>query len=161
MLTLAVAIFSQRTAQFAILGLASGAMFGLVALGIVVAYRSSQVLNFSSAAFGAVAAFLFYDLWGHMPWPLALAISLVLGGALGALTALACACSPGPPSWPASSRPLGCSRWPRASWTWCGREETADSPTRSCLRTSSISVPPWPCRGIRCSFSQSLWWWSW
>jgi sulfate-transporting ATPase len=88
MVTLAVAIFSQRTAQFAILGLASGAMFGLVALGIVVAYRSSQVLNFSSAAFGAVAAFLFYDLWGHMPWPLALAISLVLGGALGALTAL-------------------------------------------------------------------------
>ena len=88
MVTLAVAIFSQRTVQFAILGLASGAMFALVALGIVVAYRSSQVLNFSSAAFGAVAAFVFYDLVGHMSWPVALLIALVLGGALGALTGL-------------------------------------------------------------------------
>jgi ABC-type branched-subunit amino acid transport system ATPase component/ABC-type branched-subunit amino acid transport system permease subunit len=85
---LSVAFFSQRTAQFAVLGLASGAMFALVALGVVVAYRSSQVLNFSSAAFGAVAAFVFYDLVGHMPWPLALLIVLVLGGVLGALTAL-------------------------------------------------------------------------
>src|SRR5947209_9708823 len=78
----------QEFLRFALLGASSGALFALVALGIVLAYRASGVLNFAAGATGAAAAFVFYDLRDERDvyWLLALVIALVVGGAIGALT---------------------------------------------------------------------------
>ena len=51
---LATALFSQWTVQFALLGLATGALTALVALSLVIVHRVSGVLNFAAAALGAI-----------------------------------------------------------------------------------------------------------
>jgi branched-subunit amino acid ABC-type transport system permease component len=48
-------------AQRVVIGLTTGAAYGLLALGFVVIYRASKVLNFAEAAVGAVGAYLLYD----------------------------------------------------------------------------------------------------
>ncbi|MGH9002740.1 MAG: branched-chain amino acid ABC transporter permease, partial [Acidimicrobiia bacterium] len=75
-------------AQRVVIGLTTGAAYGLLALGFVVIYRASKVLNFAEAAVGAVGAYLLYDLmessgggWGHfIP---AVAAGLVAAALLG------------------------------------------------------------------------------
>jgi ABC-type branched-subunit amino acid transport system ATPase component/ABC-type branched-subunit amino acid transport system permease subunit len=73
---------------FGLLGIATGSLYGLVALGVVLTYRASGVLNFSTGAVGAVGAFVTYNLRdsSHLSWELALLLGLAAGGALGALT---------------------------------------------------------------------------
>jgi sulfate-transporting ATPase len=85
---IATALFSQSTLEFALLGMATGAIYALVGLGIVLVFRSSGVLNFAAGATGAAAAYLFYDLRDvrGINWILALALALALGCLLGALT---------------------------------------------------------------------------
>jgi ABC-type branched-subunit amino acid transport system ATPase component/ABC-type branched-subunit amino acid transport system permease subunit len=87
---IAAVFLSQQTIRFLILGLATGSMYALVGLGIVLVYRSSGVLNFSAGGLGAVSAYLFYNLRDNrgFNWILALAISLTLGALLGALAQL-------------------------------------------------------------------------
>jgi branched-subunit amino acid ABC-type transport system permease component len=73
---------------FALLGIATGSLYALSALGIVLTYRASGVVNFASGAMGMVAAFVFWQLtsgsgWSWIP---ALAVSLAVGAALGAVT---------------------------------------------------------------------------
>jgi ABC-type branched-subunit amino acid transport system ATPase component/ABC-type branched-subunit amino acid transport system permease subunit len=82
-----IAFFSQETIRFVLLGMATGALTGLVGLGIVLVYRASGVLNFAAGALGAVGAFVCYDLRDSYGWPpsLALVAGLVTGAALGAL----------------------------------------------------------------------------
>jgi sulfate-transporting ATPase len=75
--------------QFGLLGLATGSLYALVALGVVLTYRASGVLNFSAGAVGAVGAFVTYNLRDgdlRVPWQLALVAGLLTGAALGALT---------------------------------------------------------------------------
>jgi len=73
--------------RFAILGLGMGASYALIAQGIVVVQRGSRVLNFASAAVGMFSAYIFYQLWPQvLPWPLALAASLVAAAILGVTT---------------------------------------------------------------------------
>ncbi len=72
--------------QFVVGGLAAGTLYGLVALGIVLLYRSSRVLNFAHgdlAALGAFVAFTFLVRWG---WPFlpSVAASLAGGALVGA-----------------------------------------------------------------------------
>ncbi len=72
--------------QFALLGLGPGAVYALSALGLVLVYRGSGVLNFAHGALGAVGAlwfFLLRDTWG---WPTAFALvsALTLAGVSGA-----------------------------------------------------------------------------
>ncbi|MCW2496733.1 ABC transporter permease [Jatrophihabitans sp.] len=68
---------------FIILGLTSGAVYGVAASGLVLAYRTSGVINFAHGSTAAVAAGIFY--WLHdehgMAWPFA-ALIAVLGLAL-------------------------------------------------------------------------------
>ena len=45
-----------------LLGVATGSLTALVALGIVLVYRTSGVLNFSAGALGGIAAYVCYDL---------------------------------------------------------------------------------------------------
>jgi branched-subunit amino acid ABC-type transport system permease component len=69
--------------KFAILGLATGSLYALTALGIVIVSRASGVLNFSSGAVGAFGAYLTYDLidnHGVPSW-----VGVIIGIALGAL----------------------------------------------------------------------------
>jgi sulfate-transporting ATPase len=82
-----IAFFSEETVRFVLLGMATGALTGLVGLGIVLVYRASGVLNFAAGALGAVGAFVCYSLRDTYGWPasLALVAGLATGAGLGAL----------------------------------------------------------------------------
>jgi ABC-type branched-subunit amino acid transport system ATPase component/ABC-type branched-subunit amino acid transport system permease subunit len=84
---LATALWSQSALRFVLLGAATGSLSALVALGIVLVYRTSGVLNFSAGALGGIAAYICYDLRdGGMPTAPAVAIGLLVGVGLGLLT---------------------------------------------------------------------------
>jgi branched-chain amino acid transport system permease protein len=75
-------------AQRVVIGLTTGAVYGLLALGFVVIYRASKVLNFAEAGVGAVGAYLLYDFmegsgggWGR--FLLAMAAGLAAAALLG------------------------------------------------------------------------------
>ncbi len=72
--------------RYAMLGLGAGAVYALSALGVVVIYRGSGVLNFAHGAIGMVAAFVFYD-WREdgMALPQAVPLAVLLGAAIGIL----------------------------------------------------------------------------
>jgi branched-subunit amino acid ABC-type transport system permease component len=68
-------------------GLANGTIYALVAIGVVITYRVSRVINLSAGSIGVLSAFLFhYTFMGD--WGLNVAIATVLaiavGGVLGA-----------------------------------------------------------------------------
>jgi sulfate-transporting ATPase len=84
---LATALFSQTALRFVLLGAATGALTALVALGIVLVYRTSGVLNFSAGALGGIAAYVCYNLRdGGMPTTLAVTLGMLAGVGLGLLT---------------------------------------------------------------------------
>ena len=75
--------------RFAILGLGAGAVYGLTAQGVVLVYRGSGVVNFAQGAVGMIGAFVFYlNRESGMPTPLAFALAVGLGVAIGAATHL-------------------------------------------------------------------------
>ncbi|GAB4537625.1 MAG: branched-chain amino acid ABC transporter permease [Haliangiales bacterium] len=66
-------------------GLALGAAYALTALGFVVIYRASQVFNFAHGEFLTFGAFFMTTMCAAgLPWGLALALSMVATGLLGA-----------------------------------------------------------------------------
>lgn len=68
-------------------GLAVGALYGLMALGLVLIYKTADVVNFGHgdmAAFGTFLAFTLLVVWQWPVWP-ALALTLFLAGLLGVL----------------------------------------------------------------------------
>lgn len=71
---------------FLVIGLSTGSLYGLAALGLVLTYRTSGIFNFAHGALGAGAAYLFFTLhwtW-HWPWPIALLVAVALfGGVAG------------------------------------------------------------------------------
>jgi branched-chain amino acid transport system permease protein len=72
-------------AQFVLSGLGQGAIFALVALGIVVIYNATQIVNFAHGAMGTAAAYVAWfcaDRLG-MPTLAAAATALVLAFAFG------------------------------------------------------------------------------
>lgn len=72
--------------QYAILGLAGGAVFALLAVGIVLVYRATGVLNFAHASIGMASAYVNFDLlerYAWMPVGVALVLSLAVGALLG------------------------------------------------------------------------------
>jgi ABC-type branched-subunit amino acid transport system ATPase component/branched-subunit amino acid ABC-type transport system permease component len=84
---LATALWSQSALRFVLLGAATGSLTALVALGIVLVYRTSGVLNFSAGSLGGIAAYVCYDMRdGGMPTVLAVTLGLLVGVALGLLT---------------------------------------------------------------------------
>ena len=87
MTVLATALFSEAAVRFVILGVATGSLTALVALGIVLVHRTSGVLNFSAGALGGIGAFVCYDLrQDGVPSLVALTVGLLVGIALGLLT---------------------------------------------------------------------------
>jgi branched-subunit amino acid ABC-type transport system permease component len=53
---------------FLVIGLASGSLYGLAGLGLVLTYRTSGIFNFAHGAIAAAAAYLFFTLHINMGW---------------------------------------------------------------------------------------------
>jgi branched-chain amino acid transport system permease protein len=71
--------------QYVVGGLATGSLYALVALGIVLLYRSSRVLNFAHGDLATLATFVALALMGRaVPWAAAVAAGLLAAAALGA-----------------------------------------------------------------------------
>jgi len=63
---------------FIVLGLATGAVYGLAAVGLVLTYKTSGIFNFAHGAMATTAAYVFYELYvqHQMSWILAAAITM-------------------------------------------------------------------------------------
>jgi len=63
---------------FIVIGITTGAVYGLAGVGLVLTYKTSGIFNFAYGAVAALAVFVFY--WLHtehgMPWPYAAALCL-------------------------------------------------------------------------------------
>ncbi|MDQ7859377.1 MAG: branched-chain amino acid ABC transporter permease [Armatimonadota bacterium] len=71
--------------QYVVGGLATGSLYALVALGIVLLYRSSRVLNFAHGDIATLATFVAFTLLGRaVPFAAAVAAGLLAAAALGA-----------------------------------------------------------------------------
>jgi ABC-type branched-subunit amino acid transport system ATPase component/branched-subunit amino acid ABC-type transport system permease component len=72
---------------FVILGLATGAVYGMSGVGLVLTYRTSNVFNFAYGAIGTLAAYVFYSLHvnDHVAWPVAALIAIAGVGVIGGL----------------------------------------------------------------------------
>ena len=74
----------EKLLQYTFTGLSAGALYALVALGIVLIYRSTRVLNFAHGDVAMLSTFVAFSLLSNgYGFPLALAGSLVVGAALG------------------------------------------------------------------------------
>ena len=86
-----VVVATLFTKQLLFDGVVSGMVFGLVAMGIVLVYRSTRVINFAVANLGLLGAGLFALLAAQygVPFWLALAAGLAVGTLYGAVVELA------------------------------------------------------------------------
>ncbi len=72
-------------AQYVVVGLASGSLYALVALGIVLLYRTSRVLNFAHGDLATFATFVAFTLLSAgRPFAVAALAAVVTAAALGA-----------------------------------------------------------------------------
>ncbi len=85
-------------AAYTIIGLSLGAIFSLAALGIVLIYRTTGVLNFAHGAMGMFSTFVAWQVfygWSHPFWPgwiatvLAVIAGLVFAAGMGLVLELA------------------------------------------------------------------------
>lgn len=69
-------------------GLFTGLVYGLLAVGLVVVYRGSRIINFAYGETGMVGAFAFFTAWVEWGWPLLLAVAagVLVAAAVGGLT---------------------------------------------------------------------------
>lgn len=69
---------------FIVLGLVTGAVYGLAGVGLVLTYKTSGVFNFAHGAVATAAAYMFYVLYVQqgMNWVAAALITLVVAGLL-------------------------------------------------------------------------------
>lgn len=77
----------QGPNPFVVVGLVNGAVFGLVALGLVIVYKGTRVFNFAQAEFGTIAAYFLFistDKF-HIPYGVGVLLTLILIVALGLL----------------------------------------------------------------------------
>jgi branched-chain amino acid transport system permease protein len=81
----ALVAMGQQTAL--VIGVITGAGYGLVALGLVLIYKSSGVFNFAQGEFGTVAVFALYGaLLLHIPYLFAILLGLLASLAMGLVT---------------------------------------------------------------------------
>jgi ABC-type branched-subunit amino acid transport system ATPase component/branched-subunit amino acid ABC-type transport system permease component len=67
---------------FVIVGISSGAVYGMAGAGLVLTYKTSGIFNFAHGALATVAAYGFYALHVqyNVPWPVAAVICLFVAG---------------------------------------------------------------------------------
>lgn len=69
---------------FIALGIMNGAVFGLVALGLVLVYKGTRVFNFAQGEFGTLAAYiLFYSLSAKIPYAAGIIIAIAAAAVIG------------------------------------------------------------------------------
>lgn len=84
---LAASLLSQLS-RVLVLGVVNGAIYSLIAIGLVLVYKASGVFNFAQGEFGTVAiygAYISFSLL-HLPYGLGLVIGLVAAVGMGLLT---------------------------------------------------------------------------
>ena len=75
-----------------VIGILQGAVYGLVALGLVLVYKGNRVFNFAQGEFGSVAAFITYAFTAgarflpEVPYAVAVLLGLIAGTLTGYLT---------------------------------------------------------------------------
>jgi branched-chain amino acid transport system permease protein len=75
----------ERFLQYLFAGLSAGSAYSLVALGLVLVYQASRVLNFAHGDVAAIATFVAYALLAaKLPFGLAFPLAVLFGGALAA-----------------------------------------------------------------------------
>ncbi|WP_029429890.1 branched-chain amino acid ABC transporter permease/ATP-binding protein, partial [Blastococcus sp. URHD0036] len=74
--------------QFLLLGLGAGGIYALLALGVVVVYRGSGVVNFANGAFALLGASFFYELRDRVGIPVAILVGILAGVVAGVLVQL-------------------------------------------------------------------------
>src|ERR1700728_1555639 len=73
---------------FIVVGVATGSVYALAGIGLVVTYKTSGILNFAHGSIATIAAYIFYGLYVklNIDWPIAAVISIgavaILGGTL-------------------------------------------------------------------------------
>ena len=72
-----------NTVEAAIRGAVVGTGYGLLAMALVVTFRSTRVLNLALGGIASVAAFVVWDLWADGSTALGVAIAIALGVAIG------------------------------------------------------------------------------
>ncbi len=84
---LAISLLDQLSSAV-VIGVISGGVYALVALGLVLVYKASGVFNFAQAEFGTVAVYAAYTALEifDLPYGIAIAIGLLSGLAMGLLT---------------------------------------------------------------------------
>jgi branched-chain amino acid transport system permease protein len=74
----------EKFLQYGFTGLSAGSLYALVALGIVLIYRSTRVLNFAHGDIATLATFVAFSmLTSQYSFPVALGGSLLVGAAVG------------------------------------------------------------------------------
>ena len=69
--------------QLVVNGIVVGSVYALVAMGFVLIYKSSDVINFAQGELLLIGAYLAWSLAQVLPWPLALPLALLLSAFLG------------------------------------------------------------------------------
>jgi branched-chain amino acid transport system permease protein len=67
---------------FLVIGIFQGAVYGLLAVGLVLVYKGTRVFNFAQGEFGSVAAFVTFALFENLGLPYAVAVAGGLAGAV-------------------------------------------------------------------------------
>jgi branched-subunit amino acid ABC-type transport system permease component len=65
---------------FIVIGIATGSLYGLAAMGLVLTYKTSGIFNFAHGAIAAIAVYVYFDLTElrGLPWPIALVGAVVV-----------------------------------------------------------------------------------
>jgi branched-chain amino acid transport system permease protein len=71
--------------QLLVNGLGKGAVYALLALGFVVIYKATEVVNFAHGSLVLVGGFLVYELKDALGWPVAAVVGVVAAGLAGLL----------------------------------------------------------------------------
>ncbi len=84
---LAASMLSQLS-RILVLGVINGAIYSLIAIGLVLVYKASGVFNFAQGEFGTVAIYGAYAAFTifHLPYGLGLVLGLVAAVGMGLLT---------------------------------------------------------------------------
>src|SRR5438067_11888539 len=69
-----------------VFGVANGAAIGLVAVGLVLIYKSTRVFNFAAGEFVTIGAFGAYLAHGHLPYWVAALVGVLAATVAGILT---------------------------------------------------------------------------
>ena len=72
---------------YILIGITTGSIYALAAVGLVLTFKTSGIFNFAHGAQAAVAAYVFYEFYerNNIAWPLAGLLTLVLVGLAGGL----------------------------------------------------------------------------